>query len=287
MQPYFIVQQKRFNHDTPAVKDFACMSPTPDSIRQLFDEQVRQSTVESGTGSRVHVSPQVVRWSANGDVGWSEIAWFQLDDENADGVIAQQFDFFSSIRQSFVWRIFEEDHPADLGTRLEKAGMHFAGTSELMIVDVGDLPLEYDLPSGVELVAANDEEGIARLVQVHEKVFGTDHSQLRRSLLAQRSNSPDVSELVVGMYGGRPISSARVEFLPGQEFASLWGGSSLAEWRRRGLYRAMVSYRARLAIRRGYTYLYVTASPLSRPVLEHLGFESFGSVATYEWRPDD
>ena len=51
--------------------------------------------------------------------------------------------------------------------------------------------------------------------------LGTDHSRLRRSLLVQRSSSPQLSELVVAMDGDTPVSSGRVEFLPNREFASL------------------------------------------------------------------
>jgi GNAT superfamily N-acetyltransferase len=256
-----------------------------DRVRRLFSQQVRQGTASDGTGNLVTATPHVVRWSADGDVGWSEIAWSRLDETNADQVIATQTEFFSSSAQRFAWRVYDADLPKDLGSRLEVAGFHYSFTSELMIARVADVPRAVDLPSGVSLVSANDPIGIDRLIEVHEKVFEIDHSQLRRSLLAQLESSPGVSELLVVMVDGGPVSSARVEFLPDREFASLWGGSTIREWRGRGLFRALVARRAQLAADRGYTYLYVTASSHSRPILEHLSFESFGSVSTYMWEP--
>lgn len=40
------------------------------------------------------------------------------------------------------------------------------------------------------------------------------------------------------------VSAAWLVIIPGTEFAALWGGSTLAEWRRKGIYRALVARRA-------------------------------------------
>ena len=253
-------------------------------IRELFTEQVRRGTASDGL-SDVSVTRHVVRWSANGDVGWSEISWSDLDEANADQVIGEQIEHFSSIDKSFVWRIYEGDHPEDLSTRLEVAGFAHAGTSELMIARAADLTSGVELPDGVSLVRANDETGIGWLIEVHEKVFDADQTELRRSLLAQLSVAPSLNDVVVALVAGEPVSSSRAQFFPGTEFAGLWGGGTLPQWRGRGLYSAMVAYRARVAVERGYPYLYVVASSQSRPILEHLSFESFGSVSTFSWHP--
>jgi GNAT superfamily N-acetyltransferase len=89
----------------------------------------------------------------------------------------------------------------------------------------------------------------------------------------------------VAKASGEPVASARVQFLPDTDFAGLWGGSTVVQWRGKGLFRAMVARRAQFAIDRGYTYLYVVASSRSRPILERLSFASFGSVATFGWKP--
>jgi GNAT superfamily N-acetyltransferase len=208
-----------------------------------------------------------------------------LDASDADEEIANQIDYFSSRGLSFVWRVYDTDLPSDLVSRLERAGFHLDSTSELMIAEVTDVVMDVDLPTDVYLSTENGQIAIDRLIEVHEKVFGIDHSQLRRSLLAQFSSSPELSELVVAMTHDGPIASSRVEFLPDREFASLWGGSTLPEWRGKGLFQAMVAHRAREAAKRGYTYIYVTASAESRPILERISFDSFGRVWTYRWQP--
>jgi GNAT superfamily N-acetyltransferase len=91
--------------------------------------------------------------------------------------------------------------------------------------------------------------------------------------------------MVVAMAGDEPVCSARAEFLPGTDFASLWGGGTLPGWRGRGIYRALVAYRAQLAVARGYRYLQVDAMPASRPILERLGFTCLAHTTPYVWDP--
>jgi hypothetical protein len=49
----------------------------------------------------------------------------------------------------------------------------------------------------------------------------------------------------------------------------------------RGVYRALVAHRARLAIERGYRYLQVDAMPASEPILRRLGFVRLGTTIPY------
>jgi GNAT superfamily N-acetyltransferase len=233
--------------------------------------------------SVAETTPRVVRWSADGERGWSEVTWSNLDESTADDVIAEQIAHFESLGQRFAWRVHDSDRPHDLAARLESAGFHLLGSAELMVARVATMSLDVRVPEGVSLVPANDPLGVDRLIEVHEKVFQHDHSRLRRTLLERLATSPEQNELVVALADGLPVSSARVEFFPGREFASLWGGSTLPEWRGRGLFRALVAYRARAAAERGYPYLSVTASSKSRPILEQLAFKPLGSILTYEW----
>jgi GNAT superfamily N-acetyltransferase len=253
-------------------------------IRERFTEQVRRGTVTDGL-SEVAVTPEVVRWSASGDAGWSEISWSNLDEESADRVIAEQIRHFSSTGTGFVWRAYEGDRPDDLRTRLVRAGFTPDGTSELMIARALDMARTVELPDDVVLVSANDPDGISTFIAVHERVFEHDQSSLHRTLLFQQRLDPPWNEILIAMAGGEPVASARVQFVPDTDFAGLWGGSTLSQWRGKGLFRAMVARRAQIAIDRGYTYLFVVASNQSRPILERLSFVSFGSVATYGWLP--
>ena len=154
-----------------------------------------------------------------------------------------------------------------------------------MVTEVSSVPTQVDLPPGVRLLRVTDEAGVDLLADVHQQVFGTDSSRLRRSVLAQLRDHPDAVAMVVALAGDQPICSARIEFLPGSSFASLWGGGTLPGWRGRGIYRALIAYRAGLAAARGYRYLYVDASPDSQPILARLGFSRLAVTTPYVWDP--
>ena len=50
------------------------------------------------------------------------VIWSDLDESNADGVIAEQVDFFRGLGRQFEWKWYGYDKPGDLRLRLEKAG---------------------------------------------------------------------------------------------------------------------------------------------------------------------
>ena len=86
---------------------------------------------------------------------------------------------------------------------------------------------------------------------------------------------------------GQVVSAAWLVIKPGTEFAGLWAGSTLAPWRGRGIYRALVARRAQLAWNRGVTYLQVDASDDSRPILSRLGFQAVTTTTPYVWTPPE
>jgi GNAT superfamily N-acetyltransferase len=112
-------------------------------------------------------------------------------------------------------------------------------------------------------------------------VFGGDHAALGRTVLAGLAQQPSVVEAVVAMAGGTAVSAGRAEFHAGTDFASLWGGGTLAAWRGRGVFRSLVAYRAALARDRGFRYLQVDATPDSRPILQRLGFVELASTTPF------
>jgi GNAT superfamily N-acetyltransferase len=81
------------------------------------------------------------------------------------------------------------------------------------------------------------------------------------------------------------VCAAWIRFERGTGFGTLWGGATLPQWRRRGIYRATVTHRANLARDRGFRYLSVDASDDSRPILERLGFVAVTTTTPYVWSP--
>jgi hypothetical protein len=55
--------------------------------------------------------------------------------------------------------------------------------------------------------------------------------------------------------------------------------------RGRGIYRALVAHRARIAVERGIHYLWVDASDDSSPILQRLGLRAISTTTPWVWTP--
>jgi hypothetical protein len=86
---------------------------------------------------------------------------------------------------------------------------------------------------------------------------------------------------VIAEVEGTVVCAGWIRYVAGTSFATLWGGSTLPEYRNRGVYSAVVGYRAALAVRRGYDLLQVDASPNSRPILLRRGFVSVATTTPW------
>ena len=98
-------------------------------------------------------------------------------------------------------------------------------------------------------------------------------------------NTPDLLSIFAVLEDGRTVSAAWVYYHPPSQFASLWGGSTLEAYRGRGYYTALLVARARETRQRGYRFLTVDASPMSRPILEKFGFQFLGFSTPCRWSP--
>jgi GNAT superfamily N-acetyltransferase len=248
-----------------------------------FDVQVRQSTVPDGPGVIIEADGAVIRRLAPAGQGPSQVTWSRLDAASADTVISAQLEFFRSRGEELEWKLYDYDEPPDLAARLVAAGFVPDDEELLMVAQTAQVAAEVPLPAGVRLAEATGEAGVDQLFDVHVRVFGGDESRLRSSLLARLGESPPSVEMVVALAGDEPVCAARIEYPPGSDFAGLWGGGTVPAWRGKGIYRALVAYRARLAAARGYRYLQVDALPTSQPILTRLGFVALAHTTPYIW----
>jgi GNAT superfamily N-acetyltransferase len=252
----------------------------PQAVLAAFDEQIRRNPPPELPDGIVERDEFVVRAVTEGQ-GWSGVTWSAVDSATADGAIATQVRRFAGLPGSWEWKHYSYDEPADLADRLLAAGFVPEPPESLLVADIADLELDVAAPDGVRLLPVRDEAGIDAVVAVHEAVFGGDHSRLGRTLSAALDQSPAPAIAVLAAAGDTPVAAGRVEFHEGTEFASLWGGGTVASWRGRGVFRALVAARAALAADRGYRYVQVDALPTSRPILCRLGFVELATTTPY------
>jgi GNAT superfamily N-acetyltransferase len=179
---------------------------------------------------------------------WSAVLW-----PPPDGDVEAMIDRMRQLPGYVEWKYYEHDGP-ELRARLLAAGLEPDDEETVLVADTSSVP---EPPAEVEL-----REEAAAFAELAAQIFGR----------GQADGMPGGSVAVVAYVDGKPVSGGRVDLDPGVEFAGLFGGVTLPEYRRRGLYRATVARRAALARERGYRWLYVDALPTSRPILERLGF---------------
>ena len=178
--------------------------------------------------------------------GWSAVLWWPGEGD-VDALVARMRELPGHVE----WKYYSHDGP-ELRERLIAAGLEPDDEETVVVAEAASIPPP---PGDVELRIVTDE-----FVDLAAEVFG------------DRFELPEKAVAVVAVVDGKAVSGGRVDFEDDVEFAGLFGGVTLPEYRGRGLYRATVARRAELARERGFRWLYSDALPTSRPILERVGF---------------
>jgi hypothetical protein len=263
---------------------------TPEELLRVFHDETR-APIGLGTAERpIELDGLVRREYEAGGGQWNYVEspdGLGPDPSEWDAVVARQRDFFTARGQRVEWKTYDYDEPAELPGLLLDAGFEKEDDEALILGEAAPLA-EQDLrlPEGVTVRAADSDEDFARMEQMLEQVWGTEQSWVTGSLLPTwraRGRSMDVV-VVEERRDGPVLCAARGEY-DESRFTGLWGGSTLPEWRGRGLYRATLLHRARLGLERGKDYVRVDASPDSEPILRRLGLHRVATTTPYVWRP--
>ncbi|MCT9080898.1 GNAT family N-acetyltransferase [Streptomyces fulvoviolaceus] len=203
-----------------------------------------------------------------------------------DGLIARQRDFFAARGEAVEWKTRSHDVPADLTDRLRAAGFVPEEQETVLVGRAAEMAVGQPvLPDGVALRQVTEDADMRRIAAMESAVWEQDWSWLAEDLIGRVATAPGEIAVYVAEAGGEVVSAAWLVFRAGTEFAGMWGGSTLAGWRGRGIYRALVAVRAELAVSRGVTYLQVDASDDSAPILRRLGFPPVTTTTPYVWTP--
>jgi GNAT superfamily N-acetyltransferase len=208
-----------------------------------------------------------------------------LEGVEVDGLIARQVKVFAERGERFEWKLHAHDQPGDLAQRLLAAGFVPEAVETVVIAPVAAVAGEPRLPDGVRLREVSGRADLDRIAAMEAAIDGDDRGWIADSLEAEHAVDPSALTIVVAEAGDDVVCAAWVRFAHGTELATLWGGGTLPEWRGRGIYRAIVAYRANLAAQRGFRYLQVDASDNSRPILERLGFVAVTTTTPFIWSP--
>ncbi|HWQ83532.1 MAG TPA: GNAT family N-acetyltransferase [Anaerolineales bacterium] len=247
----------------------------------LYDRHVRID--QEIPDVRKSVTQDVVRFIRPAP-GMNFISYAWLDETTADKVILNQIEYFLKFDQPFTWQMMEHDLPADLGERLIKHG--FVGDddpSAVMLLDLEHCPPELLQPTRLDVRRITTPEGLDDVVKIEEQVLGGNFAWLKQRLAAHLQIS-DYLSVYVAYADGKPASTAWTYFLPHNPFAGLFGGATLPEQRKKGLYTALVARRVQEAVQRERRFLSVGCSPNSRLIVARHGFEFIGYQYDFEYQ---
>jgi GNAT superfamily N-acetyltransferase len=257
-----------------------------DELRQIYDREQRRDVQYVDT--RREATAQVVRHiqTAGRQQGW--VLWSDLNEDNVEDAITAQIDYFESIGYNFEWTVNEHDTPADLKQRLLNRGFvpRYPDEDAIMVLDLEAHPglLNQSVPDSIRRLTQPEE--IAGLVELLNAVWDEDLTPLGEDLARQLRHTPEAISIYAAFDGDRVVSGAWTQFTPDNRFASLWGGSTLPAYRKQGLYTGLLATRAGEAHERGKRFLRVDAAPMSRPILEKLGFVCITMASACMWTVD-
>ena len=243
------------------------MKVTAGETLALFDATMRRDPAPAA-GVRYERVGSLVR-----SVGlWNVVlAWDLPDADAAAAAVAEQAGYARSAGVELEWKLFAHARPVELASLLEREGFVADESETLMVLDLdAAVGSEVALDDGVEIRRVVDAAGVDDFVTVASAAFGRDDAWKASEYVRMIGDS--TVALFVVYRDGRPASSGRLNMPEERPFASMWGGSTLAEHRGLGLYRALVALRAGVARGRGYRYLTTDARETSRPILERVGF---------------
>ena len=252
-----------------------------DHLRQLYTQYERIQAASPDV--RREVLPNLIRLIPveAGDSG--AVIYSRLDDADADAAIQDQIAYFEQLGCDFEWKHYDYDTPPDLKTRLAAHGFELEETETIMALPLANAPAALLQPVTHDVRRIHDPAELDAIRHIKAEIWGEERDGITQFLRLTLTQTPDRMSIYVAYAGETPVSCGWIHFPAENPFASLWGGSTLAAYRKQGFYTALLAVRVQEAIARGRHYLTIDASPMSRPIVERFGFVRLAESTPCIW----
>ncbi len=242
-----------------------------ETLLALYDREQRREIRFANTEREetAHVVRVIDHANRRGAVLYS---W--LDESSADDVIEQELAYWRGRGYAVEWKLYGHDRPADLKERLAARGFQIGEAEAIMVLSLDEAPPTLWAAPTEKIVRVEEPAQVPAALAVQEDPLdGANHAEFVATIMAELSQSPEeLSVYAVVAEDGQIAASAWIRFPQNTQFASLWGGNTRPAFRGRGFYRSLLAIRAAEARQRGFRFLTLDASPMSRPIVERLGF---------------
>src|SRR5262245_45178564 len=207
----------------------------------LFDREMRADPPPMGPAYRVErIGGAVFYVGPSADARDNTVENSALNEASADAAIDGVIARFAALGHGTEWKVHNHDRPADLGARLLAKGFERGGRETLVVRDTGADDAAAPAPAGIDIHRIEDAAQLGDLVAVENEVWGDDNSRLGPILAEEMTRDPDSIAIFIAYAGSTPVSTGWIRFHGERSFATLWGGSTLAAYRSRGIYLHLV-----------------------------------------------
>ncbi|AFZ69751.1 hypothetical protein Deipe_4421 (plasmid) [Deinococcus peraridilitoris DSM 19664] len=255
-------------------------------LLNAYDSQLREET-EMMSATSVDRDGPLWRgkFDTRGFVSYRNLGG--LTGEVLDDLIARTIEHYASDERitSFEWKTRGHDAPPDLPERLVAHGFQPEDPETVMLGEAKLLAMEVPLPPGVQLRRVDDQldplPDLTRAAAAQERAFGFPFGV--KDFVRQLEKKRGLIEIWVAEAQGEVVCTGRLEVVPGTEFAGIWGGGTVPEWRGQGIYRALTAERARSALARGVRFMHSDSTEFSHPILQRSGLLPVTTTTPYIW----
>jgi hypothetical protein len=236
---------------------------------------------------RKETLPHVVRFVRTVETGRGFIPYTWLNGANPADVVREQVDYFQRLGIPFEWKVCEHDSAPGLKVALMEHGfepdLDPDDPGAVLVLDLQAVPATLAAPAR-EVQRITQPEQLTDVIRVMEQVWGGSFAWIQPRLGTHLA-IPGYLDVYTSLENDEPVCAGWTYYPSSSHFASLYGGSTVSQYRRRGHYTALLAARVQEAVRRGRRYMLIYAGLESRPVVEKHGFHLLTYSCVYEWKP--
>ena len=215
--------------------------------------------------------------------GMNVVSFTFANERNLHQVIHNEVEYFLPLQQPFTWKVYDHDLLPSLKDELVSHGFAVDDDpADVMILDVRNAPASFSEPVKADIRRIDSLDGLKDIIHVLDQVWGGHHTWVN-DRLGGHLQVPGYLSVYAAYIDDQPVSIAWTYF-PRGHFATLFAGSTIAEYRKQGLYTSLLATRIREIRERGYHYAVVEAGAMSRPIVAKHGFQHLTTVHDYQWK---
>lgn len=247
------------------------MSKLISDLRSALDRERLSAGPVEEPGGLVH------EWSA--DRSESRVVYCGCPPDRIAETVRARRDRARAEGHELEWKVYAHDERPGLAEALEEAGFEADDAELVLAVPLDPLP-SFDVPE-CEIRVVRDEAGLEDMARISRAIGRRNVEAETRRLAAHLADGTDSLSIHIAYVDGEPASCGRLQYGRTKGFAELAGGRTVPEYRKRGLFTALVAVRLRAAALRGCEYVFVDALPTSEPILRRCGFVEVTGTRPY------